>query len=163
MLHYKTIKLYQNPTNISDNLSMRYINSILLTIIIMHNVPCLLPVTFRRNQPFEIPSFLIKWVTTTWWQKIKQYPWWCSSQIPGIGETLDIKESRVTITSENKVSEANGQVYNKQAGYIGSYNYTRFGGLSINVNDSTFTVLQVTGEVLKYIDAVENQVSVVMN
>lgn len=83
--------------------------------------------------------------------------------VNGTGETLDIKESRVTITSENKVSEANGQVYNKQAGYIGSYNYTRFGGLSVNVNDSTFTALQVSGEVLKYIDAIENQVSVVMN
>lgn len=83
--------------------------------------------------------------------------------INSTGETLDIKESRVTITSENKVSEANGQVYNKQAGYIGSYNYTRFGGLSVNVNDSTFTALQVSGEVLKYIDAIENQVSVVMN
>lgn len=83
--------------------------------------------------------------------------------INGTGDILDIKESRVTITSENKVSEANGQVYNKQAVYIGSYNYTRFGGLSINVNDSTFTALQVSGEVLKYIDAIENQVSVVMN
>lgn len=83
--------------------------------------------------------------------------------IDGIGDIIDIKESRVTITSENKVSEANGQVYNKQAGYIGSYNYTRFGGLSVNVNDSTFTVLQVSGEVLKYIDAIENQVSVSMN
>lgn len=83
--------------------------------------------------------------------------------INGTGDILDIKESRVTITSENKVSEANGQVYNKDASYIGSYNYTRFGGLSVNVNDSTFTVLQVSGEVLKYIDAIENQVSVVMN
>lgn len=83
--------------------------------------------------------------------------------INSTGETLDIKESRVTITSENKVSEANGQVYSKQAVYIGSYNYTRFGGLNVNVNDSTFTVLQVSGEVLKYIDAIENQVSVVMN
>lgn len=83
--------------------------------------------------------------------------------INGTGETLDIKESRVTITSENKVSEANGQVYNKQAGYIGSYNYTRFGGLNINVNDSTFTALQVSGEVLKYIDTIENQVSVAMD
>lgn len=83
--------------------------------------------------------------------------------INGTGDILDIKESRVTITSENKVSEANGQVYNKQAVYIGSYNYTRFGGLSVNVNDSTFTALQVSGEVLKYIDAIENQVSVVMN
>lgn len=83
--------------------------------------------------------------------------------IDGTGDIIDIKESRVTITSENKVSEANGQVYNKQAGYIGSYNYTRFGGLSVNVNDSTFTVLQVSGEVLKYIDAIENQVSVVMD
>ncbi|UVQ81047.1 hypothetical protein NXW35_07240 [Parabacteroides distasonis] len=83
--------------------------------------------------------------------------------INGTGDILDIKESRVTITSENKVSEANGQVYNKQAGYIGSYNYTRFGGLSVNVNDSTLTVLQVSGEVLKYIDAVENQVSVMMD
>ena len=83
--------------------------------------------------------------------------------INGTGETLDIKESRVTITSENKVSEANGQVYNKQAVYIGSYNYTRFGGLSVNVNDSAFTVLQVSGEVLKYIGAVENQVSVAVN
>ena len=83
--------------------------------------------------------------------------------INGTGDILDIKESRVTITSENKVSEANGQVYNKQAVYIGSYNYTRFGGLSVNVNDSTFTVLQVSGEVLKYIGAIENQVSVVMN
>ena len=83
--------------------------------------------------------------------------------INGTGDILDIKESRVTITSENKVSEANGQVYNKQAGYIGSYNYTRFGGLSVNVNDSAFTALQVSGEVLKYIDAIENQVSVVIN
>lgn len=83
--------------------------------------------------------------------------------INGTGDILDIKESRVTITSENKVSEANGQVYNKQAGYIGSYNYTRFGGLSTNVNDSTFTALQVSGEVLKYIDAIENQVSVAMD
>lgn len=83
--------------------------------------------------------------------------------INGTGETLDIKESSVTITSENKVSEANGQVYSKQAGYIGSYNYTRFGGLSINVNDSTFTALQVSGEVLKYIEAIENQVSVAMD
>lgn len=83
--------------------------------------------------------------------------------INGTGETLDIKESRVTITSENKVSEANGQVYNKQAVYIGSYNYTRFGGLSINVNDSTFTALQVSGEVLKYLTTIENQVSVVIN
>lgn len=83
--------------------------------------------------------------------------------INGTGDILDIKESHVTITSENKVSEANGQVYNKQAGYIGSYNYTRFGGLSVNVNDSTFTALQVSGEVLKYIDAIENQVSVAMN
>ena len=83
--------------------------------------------------------------------------------INSTGETLDIKESRVTITSENKVSEANGQVYNKQAVYIGSYNYTRFGGLSVNVNDSTFTVLQVSGEVLKYIGAIENQVSVAVD
>ena len=83
--------------------------------------------------------------------------------INGTGETLDIKESRVTITSENKVSEANGQVYSKQAVYIGSYNYTRFGGLSVNVNDRTFTVLQVSGEVLKYIDTIENQVSVAMD
>lgn len=83
--------------------------------------------------------------------------------INGTGDILDIKESRVTITSENKVSEANGQVYNKQAGYIGSYNYARFGGLSVNVNDSTLTVLQVSGEVLKYIDAIENQVLAVMN
>lgn len=83
--------------------------------------------------------------------------------INSIGETLDIKESRVTITSENKVSEANGQVYNKQAVYIGSYNYTRFGGLSVNVNDSAFTVLQVSGEVLKYIDTIENQVSVAID
>lgn len=83
--------------------------------------------------------------------------------INGTGDILDIKESRVTITSENKVSEANGQVYSKQAVYIGSYNYTRFGGLSVNVNDSTFTVLQVSGEVLKYIDAIENQVSVAMD
>lgn len=83
--------------------------------------------------------------------------------INGTGETLDIKESRVTITSENKVSEANGQVYSKQVVYIGSYNYTRFGGLSVNVNDSTFTVLQVSGEVLKYIDAIENQVPVAMD
>lgn len=83
--------------------------------------------------------------------------------INGTGDILDIKESRVTITSENKVSEANGQIYNKQAVYIGSYNYTRFGGLSVNVNDSTFTVLQVSGEVLKYIDAIENQVSVMMD
>lgn len=83
--------------------------------------------------------------------------------INGTGDILDIKESRVTITSENKVSEANGQVYNKQAVYIGSYNYTRFGGLSINVNDSTFTALQVSGEVLKYIGAIENQVSVAMD
>lgn len=83
--------------------------------------------------------------------------------INGTGETLDIKESRVTITSENKVSEANGQVYSKQAVYIGSYNYTRFGGLSVNVNDSTFTVLQVSDEVLKYIGAIENQVSVAMD
>lgn len=83
--------------------------------------------------------------------------------INGTGETLDIKESRVTITSENKVSEANGQVYNKQAGYIGSYNYTRFGGLSVNVNDSTFTALQVSGEVFQYLTAIENQVSAVMN
>ena len=83
--------------------------------------------------------------------------------INGTGDILDIKESRVTITSENKVSEANGQVYNKQAGYIGSYNYTRFGGLSVNVNDSTFTALQVSGGVLKYIDAIENQVSVAMD
>jgi hypothetical protein len=83
--------------------------------------------------------------------------------INGTGDILDIKESRVTITSENKVSEANGQVYNKQAGYIGSYNYTRFGGLSVNVNGSTLTVLQVSGEVLKYIDAIENQVSVAMD
>lgn len=83
--------------------------------------------------------------------------------INGTGDILDIKESRVTITSENKVSEANGQVYNKQAGYIGSYNYTRFGGLSVNVNDSTFTALQVSGEVLKYIDAVESQASVTMD
>lgn len=83
--------------------------------------------------------------------------------INGTGETLDIKESRVTITSENKVSEANGQVYSKQAVYIGSYNYTRFGGLSVNVNGSTFTVIQVSGEVLKYIDAIENQVSVAMD
>lgn len=83
--------------------------------------------------------------------------------INGTGETLDIKESHVTITSENKVSETNGQIYNKQAGYIGSYNYTRFGGLSVNVNDSTFTVLQVSGEVLKYIGAIENQVSVAMD
>lgn len=83
--------------------------------------------------------------------------------INGTGDILDIKESRVTITSENNVSEANGQVYNKQAVYIGSYNYTRFGGLSVNVNDSTFTVLQVSSEVLKYIDAIENQVSVAMD
>jgi hypothetical protein len=85
--------------------------------------------------------------------------------INGTGETLDIKESRVTITSENKVLEANGQVYSKQAVYIGSYNYTRFGGLSVNVNvnDGTLTVLQVSGEVLKYIDTVENQVSVMMD
>lgn len=83
--------------------------------------------------------------------------------INGTGETLDIKESRVTITSESKVSEANGQVYSKQAVYIGSYNYTRFGGLSVNVNDSTFTVLQVSGEVLKYINTIENQVSVAMD
>ena len=83
--------------------------------------------------------------------------------INGTGETLDIKESRVTITSENKVSEANGQVYNKQAVYIGSYNYTRFGGLSVNVNDSTFTVLQVSSDVLKYIGAIENQVSVAID
>lgn len=83
--------------------------------------------------------------------------------INSTGDILDIKESRVTITSENKVSEANGQVYSKQAVYIGSYNYTRFGGLSVNVNDSTFTVLQVSGEVLKYIDAIENQVSVAMD
>lgn len=83
--------------------------------------------------------------------------------INGTGDILDIKESRVTITSENKVSEANGQVYNKQAGYIGSYNYTRFRELIVNVNDSTFTVLQVSDEVLKYIDAIENQVSVSMN
>lgn len=83
--------------------------------------------------------------------------------INGTGDILDIKESRVTITSENKVSEANGQVYSKQAVYIGSYNYTRFGGLSVNVNDSTFTVLQVSGEVLKYIDTIENQVSVAMD
>ena len=83
--------------------------------------------------------------------------------INSTGETLDIKESRVTITSENKVSEANGQIYNKQAVYIGSYNYTRFGGLSVNINDSTLTVLQVSGEVLKYIDAIENQVSVAMD
>lgn len=83
--------------------------------------------------------------------------------INGTGDILDIKESRVTITSENKVSEANGQVYSKQAVYIGSYNYTRFGGLSVNVNDSTFTVLQVSGEVLKYIGAIENQVSVAMD
>lgn len=83
--------------------------------------------------------------------------------INGTGETLDIKESRVTITSENKVSEANGQVYNKQAVYIGSYNYTRFGGLSVNVNGSAFTVLQVSGEVLKYIDTIENQVSVAID
>lgn len=83
--------------------------------------------------------------------------------INGTGDILDIKESRVTITSENKVSDANGQVYNKQGGYIGSYNYSRYGGLSVNVNDSTFTALQVSGEVLKYIDAIENQVSVVMN
>ena len=83
--------------------------------------------------------------------------------INGTGETLDIKESRVTITSENKVSEANGQVYNKQAVYIGSYNYTRFGGLSVNVNDSTFTVLQVSSDVLKYIGTIENQVSVAID
>lgn len=86
-----------------------------------------------------------------------------TKQINGIGETLDIRENHVTITSENKVSEANGQVYNKQAVYIGSYNYTMFGGLSVNVNDSTFTVLQVSGEVLKYIGAIENQVSVAMD
>lgn len=83
--------------------------------------------------------------------------------IDGTGEILDIKESRVTITSENKVSEANGQVYDEQASYIGSYNYTRFGGLSVNVNDGAFTVLQVTGEILKYIDAVESQASVTMD
>lgn len=78
--------------------------------------------------------------------------------INGTGDTLDIKECRVTITSENKVSEANGQVYNKQSSYIGSFNYSRFGGLNVNVNDNTFNVLQVSGEVLAYINAVENQV-----
>lgn len=82
--------------------------------------------------------------------------------INGIGETLDIKESRVTITSENKVSEANGQVYNKQAGYIGSFNYGRRTGINVDVSTEDFNALQIGGEVLKYIDAIENQVSVMM-
>lgn len=83
--------------------------------------------------------------------------------INGIGDILDIKESRVTITSENKVSEANGQVYNKQAGYIGSFNYGRRTGINVDVSAGDFNALQIGGEVLKYIDAIENQVSVVMN
>lgn len=74
------------------------------------------------------------------------------------GDTLDIKECRVTITSESKVSEANGQVYNKQASYIGSFNYSRFGELNVNVSDNTQSVLQVSGEVLTFINAVESQV-----
>lgn len=86
-----------------------------------------------------------------------------TKQINGIGETLDIKESRVTITSENKVSEANGQVYNKQAGYIGSFNYGRRTGINVDVSAGDFNALQIGGEVLKYIDAIENQVSVMMD
>lgn len=80
-----------------------------------------------------------------------------TKRIDGIGESLDIKESRVTITSESKVSNANGQVYNKQSRYIGSYDYTRYGGLNVNVNDQTFSVLQVSAEVLSYINAIEEQ------
>ncbi len=83
--------------------------------------------------------------------------------INGTGDILDIKESRVTITSENKVSEANGQVYNKQAGYIGSFNYGRRTGINVDVSAGDFNALQIGGEVLKYIDAIENQVSVMMD
>lgn len=83
--------------------------------------------------------------------------------INGIGEILDIKESRVTITSENKVSEANGLVYNKQAGYIGSFNYGRRTGINVDVSAGDFNALQIGGQVLKYIDAIENQVSVMMD
>lgn len=83
--------------------------------------------------------------------------------IDGTGDIIDIKESRVTITSENKVSEANGQVYSKQAGYIGSFNYGRRTGINVDVSAGDFNALQIGGEVLKYIDAIENQVSVMMD
>lgn len=86
-----------------------------------------------------------------------------SKQINGIGDTLDIKESKVTIMEDQKVDTADGLVYDKQGGYVGSFNYNRTSSISVNLNDGSFTVLQVNGEILKYIDAIENQVSVSMN
>lgn len=83
--------------------------------------------------------------------------------INGTGDILDIKESRVTITSENKVSDANGQVYDKQARYVGSYNYDRRNGINVSVSVEDISALKMGGEVLKYIDAIENQASVVMD
>ena len=77
--------------------------------------------------------------------------------INGTGDTLDIKESRVTITKDNKVSESNGQVYDKENAYVGSFNYTRYGGLNVNVSGQGYSSLQVSMEVLSYVNAVEQQ------
>lgn len=80
--------------------------------------------------------------------------------INGTGDTLDIKEARVTITSDNKVSESNGQVYSKESAYVGSFNYTRTGGINVNISGTDYTTLDVTAEVLTYIHTVESQINI---
>lgn len=77
--------------------------------------------------------------------------------VDGSGDAVDIKESRVTITDENKVSEASGQLYSKAQAYIGSYSYSRFGGINVNSSDTNYDTLQLTTEVLAYLTTVESQ------
>lgn len=81
--------------------------------------------------------------------------------INGVGASVDIKESRVTVTSEGKVSEANGQVYDKQLGYAGSFNYSRFGGLNVNASNQQVSVMDISDDVIAYIKAVESEVEVI--
>lgn len=80
--------------------------------------------------------------------------------INGTGDTLDIKEARVTITSDNKVSESNGQVYSKTNAYVGSFNYNRSGGVNVNISNADYTAMDAADEVLAYIRAVESQISI---
>lgn len=80
--------------------------------------------------------------------------------VKGTGETLDIKDARTVVTSESEVTEANGQVYDKGGSYIGSFNYSRYGGMNISSGNTKYTTSQVGDEVLAFINAVETGVDV---
>lgn len=80
--------------------------------------------------------------------------------IEGTGTAFDIKESTVTVTKDKKVDTGNGQIHDKENSYVGSYNYTRYGGLNVNVSSVQHSTLDVTLEVLEYIRKVESETQV---